>query len=310
MVGSTINPHVMIDSVDQHRIRRAFSRAASGFEQADFLHREIRDRLLSRLQIIRVEPDWIMDLGAGTGAAERGLIEAFPKSRIVALDFSTEMLAEANFERSSKTVRPDDGPTQSVAAICGDAQSLPITDQSIDLIFSNLLLQHCRDPLSMLTEARRILRFPGLFIFTTLGPESLHELGEAWAGADSFSHIGPLLDMHDLGDALIQAGFAEPVMHTEKLTITYQSLARAMTALRSVGSINATIDRNRGLTGRHTWQRMTDEYERHRDADGKLPVTLEIIYGLAWSGQPDSGRRLSAGEFEVSVDDLLLFPRK
>jgi malonyl-CoA O-methyltransferase len=162
----------------------------------------------------------------------------------------------------------------------------------------------------VLTEARRILRFPGLFIFTTLGPESLHELGEAWAGADRFSHIGPLMDMHDLGDALIQAGFAEPVIHAEKMTITYQSLARAITDIRSVGSINATVDRNRGLTGRHTWQRMTDEYERYRDADGKLPVTLEIIYGLAWSGQPNSGRRLTAGEFEVAVDDLRLLSRR
>lgn len=300
----------MIDSVDKHRIRRAFGRAAQGFETGDFLHKEIRDRLLSRLSIVKIAPHWVVDLGAGTGGATKSLLRTFPACRIVALDFSEEMLAKASPEPSDRAAPSDHSPTKRVTAVCADAQSLPISDQSIDLIFSNLLLQHCPDPLSVLKEARRILRFPGLFTFATLGPQSLHELGKAWAGADSFSHIAPVLEMHDLGDALIHAGFAEPVMYTEKLTVTYQSLARAMTDLRCVGSINATIDRNRGLTGRQTWQRLTDGYEQYRNADGKLPATLEIIYGLAWSGQPDSGQRLSDGEFEIPVDELGLISRK
>ncbi len=300
----------MIDSVNQYRVRRAFERAASGFEHADFLHREIRDRLLSRLPIVKIEPEWIMDLGAGTGAAARCLAEAFPMSRIITLDFSTAMLTEAKPQPLNRTALTDNSPAEPVVAICANAQSLPITDQSVDLIFSNLLLQHCADPLSMLTEARRILRFPGLFTFTTLGPDSFRELREAWAGADNFSHIALCMDMHNLGDALIQAGFAEPVMYTEKLTITYQSLARAIADLRGVGSINATTDRNRGLTGRQTWQRLTDGYEQYRNADGKLPATLEIIYGLAWSGPPGSDTRLAAGEFEIPLDDLRLFSRQ
>ena len=300
----------MIDSANRYRIHRAFSRAASGFKQADFLHREIRDRLLSRLPGVRIEPDWVMDLGAGNASAAESLLQAFPGSRIIALDFSREMLAEANTKPSSQATLSDDSRTRPIAAICGDAQRLPIADQSIDLIFSNLLLQHCLDPLSVLTEARRILRFPGLFTFTTLGPDSFRELREAWAGADNFSHIALCMDMHNLGDALIHAGFAEPVMYAEKLTITYQSLARAISDLRRVGSINATIDRNPGLTGRQAWQRLTDGYELFRNADGKLPVTVEIIYGLAWSGQPDSGMQLSDGEFEIPVEDVRHFSRK
>ena len=148
----------------------------------------------------------------------------------MALDFSKEMLAEANHQPPSKPV----------AAICADARSLPIAGNTIDLIFSNLLLQHCPDPLSILKEVRRVLRFPGVFTFTTLGPKSLVELGEAWAGADNFSHIAPVLNMHDLGDALIYVGFSEPVMYTETLTITYKSLARAMADLRGVGSITTS----------------------------------------------------------------------
>ena len=289
----------MIHPVDQHRIRRAFGRAAAGFENADFLHREIRDRLLSRLPIVKIEPERVLDLGAGTGGATENLLQAFPASQVVALDFSKEMLAEANHPPPSKPV----------AAICADARSLPIAGNSIDLIFSNLLLQHCPDPLSVLKEVRRVLRFPGVFTFTTLGPKSLVELGEAWAGADNFSHIAPVLNMHDLGDALVYVGFSEPVMYTETLTITYESLARAMADLRGVGSINATSDRNRGLTGRHTWQRLTDGYEQCRNADGKLPVTLEIIYGLAWAGEHGPDVRNSGGEFEIPVDELRLISR-
>jgi malonyl-CoA O-methyltransferase len=300
----------MIDSLDLCRIRCAFDRAASGFDRADFLHGEIRERLLSRLPIVKIEPDWIMDLGAGTGGAAVSLAQAFPASRVVALDFSKAMLAEVNCRLAQRTSLSDASSSEPVAAVCADARNLPISDQSIDLIFSNLLLQHCPDPISVITEARRILRFPGLFTFTTLGRDSLRELRDAWATADCFSHIAPCMDMHDLGDALIQAGFAEPVMYTETLTITYQSLARAIADLRGVGSINATTGRNRGLTGRQTWQRLTVGYEQYRNADGKLPVTLEIIYGLAWSGQPGSGTRLSDGEFEFPIDDSLLFSRK
>ena len=300
----------MIDSVETYRIRRAFGRVASGFENAAFLHREIRARLLSRLPIVKIEPDWIMDLGAGTGAAVQHLAKTFPKARIVALDFSEEMLAEANPQTDIHAALSDDSPNEPVTAVCADAQSLPISDESIDLIFSNLLLQHCTDPLSVLTEARRILRFPGVFTFSTLGPDSLRELREAWGAADRFSHIAQCMDMHDLGDALIKAGFAEPVMYTETLTITYQSLSRAIADLRSAGSINATLDRNRGLTGRQTWQRLTDGYEQYRKDDGRLAVTVEIIYGLTWSGQPASGTRLPDGEFEIPVDDLRLFSRK
>jgi malonyl-CoA O-methyltransferase len=197
-----------------------------------------------------------------------------------------------------------------MTAVCGDAGKLPINNQCIDLIFSNLLLQHCPDPITVLAEARRILRYPGVFAFTTFGPDSLRELREAWFNVDSFTHIAPFMDMHDLGDALIHAGFAEPVMHRESLQVTYQSLDRALADLRGAGSINATSDRNRGLTGQKTWQRLTDGYEPYRNADGKLPVTIEVIYGLAWSGQADSGTPFSAGEFEIPVDELRLFSRK
>jgi len=298
----------MNDSTDRFRTRRAFDRAAPGFTKADFLHTEIRDRLLHRLSMIQIEPDWIIDLGAAIGVGARALAELFPESHIVGLDWSADMLSEFNSAPAEKVKSQGETSITAISPVCADAYCLPIHDRSVDLVFSNLLLQNCQNPFAVLNEARRILNYPGVFLFTTLGPDSLQELRQAWRDTDRYSHISEFIDMHDLGDALIQAGFVEPVMTRESLRITYPSLVPAIADLRTVGSINATIERNRGLTSRQAWVRLTDAYEDFRDAEGKLPVTVEVIYGLAWSGQrPDT--RLPDGEFEIPVNELKPFRR-
>lgn len=292
--------------MDRSRIRRAFDRAAPGFTQVGFLHSELRGRLLERLSFIRIEPEWILDLGAATGAGTGALAELFPESRIVALDWSIGMLREFDAAASGSGEPCDEKSLNPISSVCADAHTLPMQDRSIDLIFSNLLLQNYQCPIEMLTEARRVLRYPGVFLFTTLGPDSLQELRRAWQHADRYSHITEFMDMHDLGDALIQAGFAEPVLARESLRVTYPSLPPAIADLRAVGSINSTRERNRGLTSRKAWARLTEAYEQFRDAEGKLPVTIEVIYGLAWSGQRRAGPRSADGEFEFPVGELEL----
>jgi len=267
----------------------------------DFIYGNIRDRLLDRLQVIRLNPEWILDLGAGSGAGTAGLRARYQDGRIIAVDFAEGMLA---------TRERDEFATGSMSAICADAAGLPIKDGAIDLIFSNLMLHHCPEPRLVLTEARRTLGFPGLMIFTILGQDSLIELREAWTAADGFSHVSAFMDMHNVGDALVQAGFVEPVVDVETLTITYESLSRLMADLRGAGSINATEHRNPGLTGRRAWQRMSEAYERWRDDNGRLPVTLEVIYGLAWSGEPDKGVRMSSGTVEFALADLGQFSKR
>ena len=281
----------MIDAIDDRRIRRAFDRAAAGFAQADFLNAEIRERLLDRLSLIELQPERIIDLGSGLGMGAARLAEIFPASQVLAVDSSTRMLAES-------------GPTAAspISTVCADARRLPVGDKSIDLIFSNLLLPHCPTPVDVLIEAKRILGYPGVLTFTTVGPGSLSELRRAWSQIDEFDHVAPFIDMHDLGDALVQAGFAEPVMSTETIRVTYPSLTRAVADLKGIGSINSTQNRNRGLTGRRTWQRLAEAYEQFRDADGKLPVSLEVIYGLAWSS---GSRGHQPGEdFEIRLDEI------
>ena len=281
--------------LDKRRIRTAFERAASGFDDADFLHRDIRDRLLNRLGIVRIDPKRILDLGAGTGSAAVALATTYPGSRIIALDFAEAMLAVGGHARQ------EDYP---IAAVCADSANLPIDDDSIDLIFSNLMLHHCPDPGAVLSEARRVLHFPGLLTFTKFGPDSLIELRQAFTEADDYSHVSGFIDMHHIGDALVQAGFVEPVVDVETLTVTYDDLPRLLADLKAAGSINATERRNPGLTGRRGWQRMCNAYEKFRDAKGQLPVTLEIIYGLAWCGRAETGIKTLDGTIEIPVEQL------
>jgi malonyl-CoA O-methyltransferase len=274
--------------LDRKIVRRGFERAAAGFDEHDFLHREIRGRLLERLQAIRIAPSALVDLGAGTGAALPELRASFPDAAILPVDLTHAMLAAG--------AAAHDG-------ICADAARLPLADGSVDLIFSNLMLHHCPDPPAVLTEARRILRHPGVLLFTALGPSSLLELGRAWATADRFSHITPFAEMHNVGDALVRAGFAEPVLDSQTLTITYRGFETLIDDLRNAGSANATGQRNRGLSGRGVAERLRAACLAQADADGNIPITIEVVFGIAWAGDatPKRGRD---GTVEIPLDRL------
>jgi malonyl-CoA O-methyltransferase len=280
-------------TLDRQRIRQAFRLAADTFDAEDFLHREICTRLIERFELMHLEPARIIDLGAGTGSACLGLQQRFPAADIIAVDLVPEMLLAGKREWGT-----------GAWPVCADAASLPLRSASIDLLFSNLMLPLCPDQAAVMAEARRSLRFPGLFIFSTLGPQSFIEFREAWAEADNFTHILPFTDMHDLGDALVNVGFVEPVVDAELITVTYPSLAALHRDLRRVGSINATENRNPGLTGRGSWERLCASYAKRRDRGGRLPATLEIIYGQAWSDESGRGHRGVGGAYEFPLSGL------
>ncbi|MFW2403323.1 MAG: methyltransferase domain-containing protein [Gammaproteobacteria bacterium] len=279
--------------LDQQLIRRGFERAATGFDEHDFLHREIRERLLDRLAAVRIEPTLVIDLGAGTAAATPALAKRFPQATILPIDLTPAMLMAGD---------------ATGAALCADAAHLPLADATADVVFSNLMLHHCPDPAAVLTEARRVLRSPGLLIFTTFGPNSLLELGRAWATADRFSHISPFADMHNIGDALVRAGFAEPVIDSQVLTVTYGAVDSLIADLRNAGSINATVDRNRGLTGRAAAQRLYAACRAQADADGRIPITLDVVFGIAWAGEKPP-RRNPNDPIEIPIERLGRPPR-
>jgi len=277
--------------LDGARVRAAFDAAADSYDDAAVLQAEVRSRLLERLDEVRLKPRAILDAGCGTGHAARALLERYRRARMIALDIAPAML-EATGKRRPRFRRLD--------LVCADAQSMPLPARSVDLVFSNLMLQWCNDPGRAFAEFHRVLAPGGLVMFTTFGPDTLRELRAAWGTTDRATHVSRFIDMHDLGDALVRAGFAEPVMDVEHFTLTYDSVRALMRELKAMGAHNATAGRSRGLTGKGRLAEVEAAYERLR-ADGRLPSTWEVVYGHAWATgrlpEPD-------GETRIAVDTI------
>ena len=263
-----------MNSLDRHRIARNFSGAAADYEQHAVLQKLVSERLLSRLDLIKLTPEWIIDAGSGVGITARTLKKKYRRARVIQIDLSRAML----FHSMKKSSRWFSGQH----FVCADAEQLPVATARIDLVFSSLMLQWCNDLDRTLAEAGRVLRSNGLYLFATLGPGTLRELRESWARVDDGSHVHTFVDMHDIGDALVRVGLEGVVMESENITLTYKECTGLMRDLKALGAINANTFRHKGLTGRHKLQHMMQNYESYRVA-GSLPATYEVIYGHAWA---------------------------
>jgi malonyl-CoA O-methyltransferase len=272
---------------DKRAVRRSFERAAARYDRGAFLQREIGERLLAHLDPIRIEPARLVDLGCGTGAMFEALGRRYPEAERIGVDFAFAMLDEAR-GRTSWWRRALGGRAPRLA--CADIERLPLANACAELAFSNLTLQWC-EPRAVFKETARVLATGGLFLFSTFGPDTLKELRKAFAGIDAHDHVNAFVDMHDLGDALVAAGFADPVMEMETLTLEYATVEAIARDLKAIGARNAGPNRPRGLSGRSAWTRMVERYERLRH-DGALPATYEVVYGHAWKTRP---RRIADG---------------
>jgi malonyl-CoA O-methyltransferase len=276
--------------LDKAGVRAAFDRASATYEASAVLQSRVADELLDRLEPFDFRPRVVLDLGAGTGRASAELKRRYRGSTVIALDLAPGMLQQA--ARHQRLFRRFE-------RICADAARLPLGTASVDIVFSNLMLQWC-DPLDdVFAEIRRVLRPEGFLTFTTFGPDTLKELRSAWAEADSHNHVNRFLDMHDVGDALVRAGLQEPVLDIERTQLTYSDGMALMRDLKCMGARNATAGRPRSLVGRGRLQRALDAYESFRK-DGRLPATYEIVYGAAWgtAGRPAAAAR--DGEVRIS----------
>jgi malonyl-CoA O-methyltransferase len=260
-------------TLDREAVRRSFDRASAGYDAAAVLQTEVRAELLKRLDLTTLTPRVVVDAGAGTGHASRALARRYPKAKVLAVDSAPGMLRAAGAQNSWRR------PFERIGA---DAERLPLAAGSVDLIFSNLLLPWVH-PDRLFAEFRRVLRDNGCLTCTSFGPDTLRELRSAWDHADAqHTHVNRFIDMHDLGDALVRAGFAAPVLDVERYTLQYDNVTALARDLQALGARNFTVGRRRGLTGRSRFGAMSTAYERFR-AQSRLPATYEIVFAQAWA---------------------------
>lgn len=278
----------------------AFSAAAKTYEAADIVAETTAQELFSRLDIMIRQPKVIVDAGSGSGRNIRSLLKRYPESEVIALEPCAELRSRFSLNLIERL------RWRSRLQHLGEhIETLRLNDASVDMVFANQSLQWC-DLRQAMTSLRRVLKPGGMLSFSTVGPDSLDQLRQAWQVADTGAtgtenRVHRFLDMHDLGDELARCGFRDIVMDMDYLTLTYASASALFDELRASGSRNVRADRPKHLTGKARFQRFVDQLESARNADGRIELTVELIYGQAWV--PDAARAAQAtGPGSIAVD--------
>ena len=280
--------------LDFAEVRRAFGHAAASYDAHAVLQREVCDRLLDRLDYMTLQPGRVLDVGSGTGYGLAHLRSRYAEAECCALDIAPAMLSATRArlpqptwaQRALQRLAPN--PSSLTHLLCADMERLPLAPNSMNLVWSSLALQWAHDLEATLKGFHQVLAPGGLLIFATFGPDTLKELRAAFTAIDDAPHVNRFVDLHDIGDMLIHAGFASPVMEMDMLTLTYADLKSLMRDLKGIGAHNAAAARRRGLFGKSAWARLEQAYESQR-LEGRLPATFEVVYGHAWAG--DKTRR-------------------
>ena len=293
---------------DTQQVRRAFSRSAAHYDDAAKLQHEVEARLLESLDYLndpalaREPPQVVLDLGCGPGRASAAMRKRWPRARVVALDLALPMLREAG-KRSGGWRHALQKP---IERVCADVRALPFAEGSVDVLFSSLCLQWVEDLPAAFAGFRRVLKPGGLLLVSTFGPDTLIELRSAFAQADSVPHVSPFASIAQFGDALMHAGFRNPVLDRDEFVSTYPDLPALMRELRAIGATNALASRRHTLTGKTRFAAAAAAYENDRRSDGSLPATWETITAMAWA--PEPGAPIREGGFEVTSVPLSRIP--
>ncbi len=261
----------MVNQIEMQDVARSFSKAAKTYDEAAFFQRIAGDRLLERLDFFKLNPKSILDIGCGTGHCTRSLKAKYPEARVIGLDIAQGMVDYSQSQSSAENY------------ICADAMNIPLESNSQDLIFSNLTFQWI-DSLDLLfKELHRVLKPNGLLLFTSLGPETLYELKQSWASVDEHKHVNDFLDMHHLGDAMLNAYLLDPVVDNEPVVIGYDKAIELMRDLKNIGAHNVDKARRKGLMSPSVIRQLERAYKEYKLASGELAATYELIYGHAFA---------------------------
>lgn len=284
--------------LDKQASRRAFERAAASYDKHAVLHREVATRLLERVGFFDHQPAVVLNLGSGTSTAGQALATHFKNSRIIALDWATNMLHTAPIARPASCWR-----------LCADMHAIPLAARSVDLAFSNLALPWSNDLALVFRELRRVMKPGALLAFSCFGPDTLQELKQAWRTVDNLQHVNDFPDMHDVGDELQASGFAEPVMDAEILTLEYPDMQALFTELKATGSTNVARDRSKSLSNRDSLLKMQEAYQEHKNG-ARFPASVEVIYGATFAPAEGQPMRTNDGEIATFSIDALRASKK
>jgi malonyl-CoA O-methyltransferase len=251
-------------------MRTDFCAAAATYDEAAVLAKEVGLRMAARLDFVRLAPARVADIGCASGDGIRALQARYPQALPLAIDYAPAMLAEV--QRRAPWI--DRLRRRAPRRVAADVRALPLAGGTLGLAWSNLMLHWLDDPLPALRELLRVLEVGGLLIFSALGPDTLKELREAGATTLRRFH-----DMHDLGDMLVTAGFADPVMEMERIEMTYAGPRGLLRDQRLLGVRD-------GLLGAMGFREGRRVFRAWRRRDGRLPATFEIVYGHAWKAAP------------------------
>lgn len=294
---------------DRRQVGHAFSRAAAQYDSGAALQRRIGEELLESIDyiedpIFHPEPvEVILDLGSGTGNGSRWLQTHFPQATVLSLDLAMGMLRQAHPPTGMlQSLRNRLRKTREPHPILADARALPVADHSVDLIHSNLCLQWVEDLPTVLNGFRRVLKPGGMLLFSTFGPMTLYELRMSFAQADDEApHVSPFADIQQWGDALVAAGFRNPVLDRDLIIEKHPSFQALLRSLKTIGATNAMSERRRSLTGKSRFARAAKAYAQWSDpTTDELPASWEVIRALAWAPPMDAPIR-HAGMDEVRV---------
>ncbi|WP_094091530.1 malonyl-ACP O-methyltransferase BioC [Legionella clemsonensis] len=261
-------------------ICNTFNKHAADYEQAAKVQNEIGRRLFERLDYLKINPRYVLDLGCGPGMFTQLLKKKYPQAEIIGLDLARNMLLQAKKKQGWWRNK--------WSLVNGNMTSLPFAAGTFDLIFANQSI-HWGSPLTLvIRELNRVMNTQGCLMFSTLGPDTFKELKQAWQTANHYAHANEFQDMHDIGDNLLQEKFLDPVVDMELLTVHYDNLKKLLSNLKAQGVRNTNPKRNGGLTGKYAWHLFAETYKTLRTVEGKYPLTYEVVYGHAWKGHQHS----------------------
>jgi malonyl-CoA O-methyltransferase len=289
---------MIIPQLDEIQIAHCFNKASKAYDEVAVLQQRVGESLLNRLEGIRCKPQTILDLGCGTGYFAAFFKKIYPAAKIIGLDKSNGMLAQAQVKEKKYRLT-------NTHWACGCAENLPFSDHSFELVYSNLMLHWSNNFSQSLNEISRILKPGGLLLFSMVGPDTLQELRHCWRTIDNRPHVHLFVDMHDLGDNLLQTPFIDPVMDVEYFTLLYSEALDLMKELKKLGVQNLARDRQRGLTSKGALKKLLQAYECFRSQAGKLPATWEIIYGHAWATEKKPQSQNNLNEIKIPVNSII-----